>query len=155
MTLSVTTGQEWSYIHCVSSLRQTSPEQACPGSLLLGRRALIEGRTCPSDQLVRVSRSADLCPYRAIRSRNPRRWKRELEQRLVVTMEYFVRYAKFWQSGVSTKFGWKVRIFATASEAHAFSQQMSLAGWRVEAGRFRDTRLPPYMEESGHLATSR
>jgi hypothetical protein len=73
----------------------------------------------------------------------------------MVTMEYFVRYAKFWQSGVSTKFGWKVRIFATASEAHAFSQQMSLAGWRVEAGRFRDTRLPPYMEESGHLATSR
>jgi hypothetical protein len=69
-------------------------------------------------------------------------------------MEYFVRYAKFWQSGVSTKSGWKVRIFATASEAHVFSRQMSLAGWSVEAGRFRDTRLPPYMEESGYLATS-
>ena len=73
----------------------------------------------------------------------------------MITMKYFVRYAKFWQSGASTKSGWKVRIFATASEARAFFQKMSLAGWSVEAGRFRDTRLPPYIEESGYLATSR
>jgi hypothetical protein len=70
-------------------------------------------------------------------------------------MEYFVRYAKFRQSGVSTKSGWKVRIFATAREAYAFSQQMSLAGWSVEAGRFRDTGLPTYLEEGGYLANSR
>jgi hypothetical protein len=71
-----------------------------------------------------------------------------------MTMEYFVRYAKFWQSGVSTKSGWKVRIFATATEAHAFSQQMSLAGWSVEAGRFRDTRRRTYMEVSLHGSSS-
>jgi hypothetical protein len=43
---------------------------------------------------------------------------------------------------ISTKSGWKVRIFAAASEAHVFSQQMSLAGCSVEAGRLRDARPP-------------
>jgi len=60
-----------------AALIHTSPEQAWPGLLLLDQRALIEELTCPSGQRVHASRFGVLCPHGAIRSRNPRRWKRE------------------------------------------------------------------------------
>jgi hypothetical protein len=59
-------------------------------------------------------------------------------------MEYFVRYAKVHQHGGVAKPGWRVRLFATASEARAFSLLMSLPGWRVEVGPLRDA--PPVCE---------
>jgi hypothetical protein len=50
-------------------------------------------------------------------------------------MEYFVRYARFGPSGVITKSGWRLRLFATANEARIFSRQLLVGGWKVEAGR--------------------
>jgi hypothetical protein len=59
-------------------------------------------------------------------------------------MEYFVRYAKVRPHGGLTKPGWRVRLFATATEARAFSLLMSLPGWRVEVGALGDA--PPACE---------
>jgi hypothetical protein len=74
---------------------------------------------------------------------NRRRCSRSLSARRVIAMDYFVRYARFGPSGSLMKSGWKLRLFATANEARAFSQQLVLGGWRVEAGRCGSDAAPP------------
>ena len=44
------------------------------------------------------------------------------------------------------KSGWRLRLFATANEARAFSRQLLVGGWRVEAGHCGSNAAPPAPE---------
>jgi hypothetical protein len=55
-----------------------------------------------------------------------------------MAMRHFARFAKLSASGTIGRRGWRVRLFATATEARAFARQMTDNGWTVELDNVGD-----------------